>query len=406
MADDMADDLDETLETQTFCIDETDSVTTTPAGATGRHAAAMLIPVIPTDPPSSGTAFQPPPLAAFRVTTAAAVVVGRGADVQVQIADRRISSKHCTIEMSDDHQGVRVTDTSANGTFVNGSRIDKGTAVLLPPSAVLALVNPAMGDIVSFVANYTLPPSMSAAAGSASKRRKIDGATSDAPIAGAAAAAAAAVPATSSATDEAEAELLECCVCREVLHGVVTVLPCLHNFCGACLTEWQKNGSTECPSCRGPCSDVRRNHQFKTVVDEFLDRNPHRRRTAEELSDMDKRDKYTNENLRVRPAAQPAHHDDDDSDRSIDDDSDISIADDDVQNLCVCVCVPGAPLSVAPSRLRHLTRCQPCPRNTLSVVTNVTLPPTRRDRPMAFAVTTTTRFTSGALLATNSCRTE
>jgi hypothetical protein len=145
--------------------------------------------------------------------------------------------------------------------------------------------------------------------------------------------------------------------------------------------------------------------------------------------------RYTNENLRVRPAAQPgdalllllsraqevfsflqlisicssgctAHYDDDDSDRSIDDDSDISIADDDVQNLCVCVCVLGAPLSVAPSRLRHLTRCQPCPRNTLSVVTNVTLPPTRRDRPMAFAVTTTTRFTSGALLATNSCRTE
>eukprot|EP00035_Acanthoeca_spectabilis_P000272 m.72310 g.72310 ORF g.72310 m.72310 type:complete len:281 (-) comp10104_c0_seq2:373-1215(-) len=87
--------------------------------------------------------------------------------------------------------------------------------------------------------------------------------------------------------------------------GVVTVLPCLHNFCGACLTAWQNKGNVECPSCRGPCTDVRRNHQFRTVIEEFLSRHPSRRRTAEEIADMDKKDKFTNENLRVQAVRRP-----------------------------------------------------------------------------------------------------
>eukprot|EP00035_Acanthoeca_spectabilis_P012131 m.214903 g.214903 ORF g.214903 m.214903 type:complete len:533 (-) comp15537_c0_seq8:17-1615(-) len=274
------------------------STATTPAEKGER--AAMLIPVMPAKKKDLTVT-----LAAFRVTPATTVIVGRGAAADVQIVDKRISSKHCTIEVRgegapDDEQGVWVTDTSGNGTFVNGVRMEKGVPTKVAASSVLALMNPSKGDIISFVVHGGGPPDVDPNSGdvveAAAKRRKVD--PEDA---GAAAASGAGPAATGDAAsaDAAEAEALECCVCREILHGVVTVLPCLHNFCGGCLSEWQEKGSRECPSCRGPCTDVRRNHQFQSVIQEFLDRNPSLKRTAEELAALDKKDKFTDENLRV-----------------------------------------------------------------------------------------------------------
>eukprot|EP00035_Acanthoeca_spectabilis_P012130 m.214882 g.214882 ORF g.214882 m.214882 type:complete len:347 (-) comp15537_c0_seq5:12-1052(-) len=266
------------------------STATTPAEKGER--AAMLIPVMPAKKKDLTVT-----LAAFRVTPATTVIVGRGAAADVQIVDKRISSKHCTIEVRgegapDDEQGVWVTDTSGNGTFVNGVRMEKGVPTKVAASSVLALMNPSKGDIISFVVHGGGPPDVDPNSGdvveAAAKRRKVD--PEDA---GAAAASGAGPAATGDAAsaDAAEAEALECCVCREILHGVVTVLPCLHNFCGGCLSEWQEKGSRECPSCRGPCTDVRRNHQFQSVIQEFLDRNPSLKRTAEELAALDKKDK-------------------------------------------------------------------------------------------------------------------
>eukprot|EP00037_Helgoeca_nana_P002510 m.34320 g.34320 ORF g.34320 m.34320 type:complete len:376 (-) comp12638_c0_seq1:277-1404(-) len=70
------------------------------------------------------------------------------------------------------------------------------------------------------------------------------------------------------------------------------------------------------------CSDVRRNHQFCTVVEDFLGRNPHRRRSAVEIADMDKKDKFTNENLRVRAARPVRNRDDYDDDDEYSEDED------------------------------------------------------------------------------------
>jgi len=187
---------------------------------------------------------------------------------------------------------VWVTDTSGNGTFLNNTRIAKGVPTKVDPGAVLAFVNPQGGHVLSYIVNGPGSPSPDGA--STSKRRRVDDTTDvDASTASSAAAAAAAlagdvgegasaasgtVDVTSSAstdagggaaasgatandTSDAEAALLECVVCKEILHGVVTVLPCMHNFCGCCLTEWQSHGNNDCPSCRGPCTDVKRNHQ-------------------------------------------------------------------------------------------------------------------------------------------------
>eukprot|EP00035_Acanthoeca_spectabilis_P000271 m.72311 g.72311 ORF g.72311 m.72311 type:complete len:260 (-) comp10104_c0_seq2:944-1723(-) len=220
---------EEVTETQAFWDDDVTSPT--PGAAATSSSGAMLIPVVT---PGAG---EIPGLVAFRVAPGSQVVVGRGTAAGVQVKNKHMSSKHCTIEARDSsaehaEAGVWVTDTSANGTFLNGTRITKGTPTKLANSDVLALVNPVKGDVVSFVVHSSTAktPAESVEEESSAKRRKVGGdaahaahAEAQASSAGAAAAVAASAgeagAAKSAADDEAEAELLECCVCREILHG-------------------------------------------------------------------------------------------------------------------------------------------------------------------------------------------
>ena len=64
-----------------------------------------------------------------------AVVVGRGAGVQVRIADRKASGSHCRIEWTE--EGYRISDLeSQNGTWINGKRVRRR---LLQPGDVIAV---------------------------------------------------------------------------------------------------------------------------------------------------------------------------------------------------------------------------------------------------------------------------
>jgi E3 ubiquitin-protein ligase CHFR len=42
---------------------------------------------------------------------------------------------------------------------------------------------------------------------------------------------------------------LTCNICFEIYHKPVSMIPCLHSFCGGCLSDWIKK-SKECPFCR------------------------------------------------------------------------------------------------------------------------------------------------------------
>lgn len=44
------------------------------------------------------------------------------------------------------------------------------------------------------------------------------------------------------------AEGLRCMICTEVMYQAVTLMPCLHSFCGSCYSGWMKK-SKECPFC-------------------------------------------------------------------------------------------------------------------------------------------------------------
>ncbi|KAH6684289.1 hypothetical protein B0J14DRAFT_9095 [Halenospora varia] len=91
---------------------------------------------------------------------------------------------------------------------------------------------------------------------------------------------------------------LTCSICAEILYQPLTLLDCLHTFCGVCLKEWfsyqlnisrtatpsnpPKSTPYTCPSCRAEVRDVRHDAKVTTLLEMFLAVNPTKGRTDEE----------------------------------------------------------------------------------------------------------------------------
>ncbi|KAI1809551.1 hypothetical protein GGS20DRAFT_281038 [Poronia punctata] len=99
---------------------------------------------------------------------------------------------------------------------------------------------------------------------------------------------------------------LNCSICTELLFQPLTLLDCLHTFCGTCLKEWfdwQKTSAETspnpptpganvytCPSCRAAVRDTRRNATVTSLLEIFLASNPDKVRPADEQDEL--REKY------------------------------------------------------------------------------------------------------------------
>ncbi|KAF2714701.1 hypothetical protein K504DRAFT_486542 [Pleomassaria siparia CBS 279.74] len=90
---------------------------------------------------------------------------------------------------------------------------------------------------------------------------------------------------------------LTCSICTDLLYQPLTLLDCLHTFCGACLKEWfQFQASTAtsihpytCPSCRASVRTTQPNATVTTLLDMFIKANPaHGKSDAEKKLDREK----------------------------------------------------------------------------------------------------------------------
>ena len=93
---------------------------------------------------------------------------------------------------------------------------------------------------------------------------------------------------------------LQCFICTELLFQPLTLIDCLHTFCGACLKEWfghqhrkassSRSSSTSnpytCPTCRATVKDARHDARVTTLLEMFLTANPGRGRTPEEEAEQ------------------------------------------------------------------------------------------------------------------------
>ncbi|KAK2756725.1 hypothetical protein FQN54_005171 [Arachnomyces sp. PD_36] len=126
---------------------------------------------------------------------------------------------------------------------------------------------------------------------------------------------------------ELEKELI-CSICTDLLYQPLTVLDCLHTFCGSCLQEWfswqvsqPRSGRTPrftCPSCRATVRETRPNATVTTLLDMFLQANPNRMKPAEEREEIAKKYKPGNSVLPVRDAEQGDSESDEEDRRLVD----------------------------------------------------------------------------------------
>ncbi|KAJ1335323.1 E3 ubiquitin-protein ligase CHFR [Microdochium nivale] len=96
---------------------------------------------------------------------------------------------------------------------------------------------------------------------------------------------------------------LTCSICTEILYQPLTLLDCLHTFCGSCVKDWfgwqltnaeaspnrgarRKADIFTCPSCRASVRDTRHSATFATLIDMFLSANPDKAKSEQDKEEM------------------------------------------------------------------------------------------------------------------------
>ncbi|KAL2357917.1 hypothetical protein BJ546DRAFT_834922 [Cryomyces antarcticus] len=121
---------------------------------------------------------------------------------------------------------------------------------------------------------------------------------------------------------------LTCSICTDVLFQPLTLLDCLHTFCGSCLKEWfgfqttaARTSSTPnpytCPQCRAAVRETRPNATVTTLLDMFLLQNPGRGKSEDEKAEMRRIYKMGESVLPKMPRRRAEEDVDEDDDRRL-----------------------------------------------------------------------------------------
>ncbi|OJI86398.1 hypothetical protein ASPTUDRAFT_115057 [Aspergillus tubingensis CBS 134.48] len=120
---------------------------------------------------------------------------------------------------------------------------------------------------------------------------------------------------------------LTCSICTDLLYQPLTLLDCLHTFCGSCLKEWfsaqasraRSSSSVRftCPSCRAVVRETRPNATVTTLLDMVLAASPDRDKSAEEKEEIAQRYKHGDSVFPVLSSADRRGDASDDEDRRL-----------------------------------------------------------------------------------------
>ncbi|KAJ5595238.1 uncharacterized protein N7459_001446 [Penicillium hispanicum] len=129
---------------------------------------------------------------------------------------------------------------------------------------------------------------------------------------------------------------LGCSICTELLYQPLTLLDCLHTFCGSCLKEWfSAQGSRRppsgtsprftCPSCRAEVRGTRPNATVTTLLDMVLGAHPDQARSAAEKEEIAQRYKPGDPVFPPPPAEDESAEEDEDDRRMIEEVRELSL---------------------------------------------------------------------------------
>ncbi|KAI1957535.1 hypothetical protein LOZ58_005619 [Ophidiomyces ophidiicola] len=122
---------------------------------------------------------------------------------------------------------------------------------------------------------------------------------------------------------------LTCSICTELLYQPLTLLDCLHTFCGCCLKEWfswqqlhpnsGRSPQFTCPSCRSVVRDTKHDAKVTTLLDLFLRSHPDKEKSIDEKAEIAKNYKRGDDVLPVErnPARTSRSDEEEEEDRRL-----------------------------------------------------------------------------------------
>jgi hypothetical protein len=180
--------------------------------------------------------------------------IGRSKDLPepLRLNSQRLSSFHAELHLAPATNSITIVDISTNGTWLNGTRLTKGTPVELSPGDGVRLINPTLKvdagtPAFEFLFQQVRPKTT-----------------------------------TSSLVED-----LTCSICKSVYYRPMSVIPCLHTFCAHCVSAWIKTGSGDCPECRSKMREVRPSHKIASLVDDLVKVQAQHGRSGEDRARFD-----------------------------------------------------------------------------------------------------------------------
>lgn len=100
------------------------------------------------------------------------------------------------------------------------------------------------------------------------------------------------------------AEEHECGICYELLYQPVQLAPCLHIFCGGCLSDWFGK-QQDCPNCRKEVKTVTKSFQALTMISMLLDMKPDLKRSDDMTRELEAKNIFKTDIYEVKPKVEP-----------------------------------------------------------------------------------------------------
>jgi E3 ubiquitin-protein ligase CHFR len=217
--------------------------------------------------------------------------IGRNTSCKICIPDKRLSGQHCMVTKKPDDTVV-IEDCSTNGTWLNEDKIGKGVSKELKNGDTIYLLHSSkvkQEEILGYLFSF-------ANMNNNSNKRKAD----EEAVAKAKEEAAKEIE-KKQKMDEELGEEMQCSICIDYIYQCITLIPCLHNFCASCYSDWMQK-SKDCPSCRDPVTEARKNANVNNIIGKFLDSHPDKKRSKEEYDAMEKRNKFTSDKIAIAAA--------------------------------------------------------------------------------------------------------
>lgn len=188
-------------------------------------------------------------------------VIGKSQQASVRIDDPRISDFHCTIFYEDDGSSYLI-DTSKGGTYLGKVPVCPGKKINLEIGDKVFLLDPVkinpldnIGFIFSVIPNEI-------------NKLKIGRFEIDEPKQKPSS------PKVKKVESQEFLDELQCTICMDYLHQCVSILPCMHNYCGGCLSDWiYKEHKKICPNCRAKIDEVKINTSVNNIVTKYIEVN-------------------------------------------------------------------------------------------------------------------------------------